>query len=131
MTRTRNRNAWIWVALAALTLASVARAEAAGTESGRAFDHPVLQFFAGGHSAQPAAPHGNARLAQDRKLRHINIRPQHDVAGAWMAMLPVLFIGLVSPLNQLSQRSVLCLGSVPAAPLLPPSFQRPPPFQIA
>ena len=129
MIGTRNRGAWIWVALAALTLASVARAEA-GTQSVRDYAHPVLQFLAGGHTAQTASPHGIPRLAQPRKTRHIDALPQHHVAGAWMAMLPVLFVGLVSPLNQLSERSVLCVGSVPAAPLLPSSYQRPPPLQI-
>jgi hypothetical protein len=130
MRATRNRNAWIWVAFAALTLASVARAES-GTQSARAYAHPVLQFLAGGHSAQATAARGVPRFALDRKSRQADGRPQQHVASTWMAMLPVLFIGLVSPLNQLSQRSVLCFGNVPAAPLLPPSFQRPPPLQAS
>lgn len=128
--RTRNRNAWIWVALAALTLASVASAES-GTKSPRDNAQPVLEFLAGGHTAQTALPHGIPRLTQSRNTGRIEALSQQGVAGAWMTMLPVLFVGVVSPLNQLSQGSVLCLGSVPAAPLLPPSFQRPPPLQIA
>jgi hypothetical protein len=116
------------VAVAAITLASVARAEA-GLQSARAYANPVFEFLAGNHVAQPAALHGVARQAQQRT--QARAASQAPLSGAWIAMLPVLFIGVVSPLNQLSPGSVLCLGGMPSAPLLPGSFQRPPPFQIA
>lgn len=51
--------------------------------------------------------------------------------GAWLAVLPILFVGLISPLNLLSSVALLCLGSAPSSPVLPSSFQRPPPFQLA
>jgi hypothetical protein len=46
-------------------------------------------------------------------------------------MLPVFFIGLVSPLDQIAPRSILRVEGTPSRPLLPASFQRPPPFQFA
>jgi hypothetical protein len=130
MNRSRNRNAWIWVAFAAIALASVARAEA-GVQSARAYASPVFEFLAGSHAAQSAAMNNTARPAQYRNARHIKAASPDGLAGAWLAMLPVLFIGLVSPLNQLSSGSLLCLGGMPSAPLLPESFQRPPPLQFA
>jgi hypothetical protein len=49
--------------------------------------------------------------------------------SAWMAPLPVFFIGLIAPLNLLALISVLSLGHAPQTPTLAPSFQRPPPFR--
>lgn len=49
----------------------------------------------------------------------------------WLALLPVLFIGLIVPLN-LGPFSVdLCIKRAPDAPTLAPSFQRPPPAEFA
>jgi hypothetical protein len=124
MTGPRNKNAWIWVAIAAITLASASRAEA-GLQSAKAYAHPVLAFLAKSQSpvANPAAP----RFAQRG-----SVRPAHSIfrnagSGTWTAILPVFFIGLVSPLSLLSAASVQCLGKTLASPLLPASFQRPPP----
>lgn len=130
MTRTRNRSAWIWVALAALTLASVAQGEP-GTTPARGYAHPVLQLLAGGHSAQAASLHGTSRLAQHTRARQADAAAQQTVAGAWLPMLPVLFIGLVSPLTQGARGLILSLRGMPACALLPGSFQRPPPLQFA
>ena len=48
----------------------------------------------------------------------------------WLATLPVLFIGLITPLSLLlTLLSVLSLGHTPQAPALAASFQRPPPFR--
>jgi predicted membrane metal-binding protein len=52
-------------------------------------------------------------------------------SGAWIALLPVLFAGVISPLSLLSPLAYLYLGRTPDAPALPASFQRPPPFSIA
>jgi hypothetical protein len=123
MNRRQNRSAWIWVAFAAIALASVAHAES-GLESARSYAHPVLEFFAGNHAAQSADLHGTSQFSSSRQLRSAS---HNDVAGAWLAMLPVLFVGLVSPLNQLAPRSSLCSGGIPPTPLLPAGFQRPPP----
>ena len=120
MTPTRNRSAWIWLAVAALAVASVARAEA-GIESATAFANPVLHFLAA------HAPAGTSAAASAPRLLRQSSR-QHDAnPGAWMAMLPVFFIGLVAPLSLISPSSLLCLGRAPAGPALPCRFQRPPP----
>jgi hypothetical protein len=51
--------------------------------------------------------------------------------GAWLAILPILFVGVISPLSLLSPLAYVYLGRTPDAPVLPASFQRPPPFTIA
>lgn len=51
--------------------------------------------------------------------------------GALVAILPLLFVGIISPLSLLSPLAFFYLGRTPDAPALPASFQRPPPFQLA
>ena len=122
MTRRQNRSAWIWVAFAAITLASVARAES-GLQSARSYTHPVFELFAANHAAHSSDLHGTSAHSSSRQIS----ASRNQLAGAWLVMLPVFFIGLVSPLNQLSARLRLCLGNLPPAPLHPSLFQRPPP----
>jgi len=50
--------------------------------------------------------------------------------GAWMAILPIFFAGVISSLSLLSPLGVVYLGRVPDSPVLPVSFQRPPPFRL-
>jgi hypothetical protein len=52
-------------------------------------------------------------------------------AGVWAAILPILFVGVISPLSLLSPLAYAYLGRTPDAPVLPASFQRPPPCTIA
>lgn len=52
-------------------------------------------------------------------------------AGAWLVVLPILFVGVISPLSLLSPMAYQYLGRTPDAPPLPASFQRPPPFTLA
>ena len=52
-------------------------------------------------------------------------------AGAWLAVLPILFVGMISPLSLLSPLAFAYLGRTPDAPVLPVSFQRPPPSRLA
>jgi hypothetical protein len=52
-------------------------------------------------------------------------------SGAWLAILPLLFVGVISPLSLLSPLAYFYLGRTPVAPVLCASFQRPPPFAIA
>ena len=52
-------------------------------------------------------------------------------AGAWLAILPILFVGLISPLSLLSPLAYIYQGRTPDAPALPALFERPPPFAIA
>ena len=51
--------------------------------------------------------------------------------SAWVAILPLLFVGAISPLSLLSPLAFLYVGHTPDAPALPASFQRPPPFSLA
>ena len=51
--------------------------------------------------------------------------------GSLVAILPLLFVGIISPLSLLSPLAFFYLGRTPDAPSLPTSFQRPPPFQLA
>jgi FtsH-binding integral membrane protein len=44
------------------------------------------------------------------------------------AVLPILFVGLISPLSLLSPLTYIYLGRTPDTPVLPASFQRPPPL---
>jgi hypothetical protein len=49
----------------------------------------------------------------------------------WLAILPILFVGLVSPLSLMPRMAFAYIGRTPDAPALPSLFQRPPPFQLA
>jgi len=51
-------------------------------------------------------------------------------AGIWLAILPLLFVGMISPLSLLSPMAYMYLGRTPDAPPLPASFQRPPPIRL-
>lgn len=129
MQGTRNRSAWIWVAVAAVALASVARAEA-GLQSAKAYAHPVLEFLAKSQNQSPIARPGTSRFARLGSKHQISSGTCNAGAGARMAILPVLFIGLVSPLSIRSVASVRGLCRAPVAPPLPSSFQRPPPRHV-
>ena len=122
----RNRITWMWVAIAAVTFTSVARAET-GLQRSKAYAHPVLEFLARSQSQNPAAHSVVLRFAHLGSRRQANSLLRKAGSGALLAMLPVLFIGLVAPLTPLSVPSTRCLDRAPAAPLLPALFQRPPP----
>jgi hypothetical protein len=46
----------------------------------------------------------------------------------WLAILPALFVGVISPLSLLPAMAYVYVGRAPDAPALAASFQRPPPF---
>jgi len=50
-------------------------------------------------------------------------------AGDLLAILPILFVGLISPLTFFISVAHRELGYVPDAPQLPSTFQRPPPLR--
>ena len=52
-------------------------------------------------------------------------------AGVSAAILPLLFVGIISPLSLLSPMVCVYAGRTPDAPALPTLFQRPPPFSRA
>lgn len=114
----KHRSAWIWLAVAALSIAVAARAQS-GVFNARAYTAPVLQFIAAHTADHPATASGV----------HLSSRAERRMANstALAAMLPIFFVGLVSPLNLLSPRSLLSIGRATAAPALPSKFQRPPP----
>jgi hypothetical protein len=126
MTATRHRNTWIWLAVVAMSISVGARAQS-GMQSARMYANPVFVFLASHSADQADAASGVERYLHSRTSR---AKVPGVDSGAWAAMLPVFFIGLVAPLNQLSPRSALCIGRAPAAPLLPFSFQRPPPATL-
>jgi hypothetical protein len=119
MKAAKHRSAWVWLAVAALTIAVAARAQS-GMQNARAYTGPVLQFLAAHSADQAPAAHALNRRAS-RASRH-----GADTAAV-AAMLPVFFIGLVSPLSLLSPQPLDSTGHPPADPALPASFQRPPP----
>jgi hypothetical protein len=49
----------------------------------------------------------------------------------WLAILPILFVGVISPLSLLSPLACAYAGRTPDAPALPSRFQRPPPYSHA
>lgn len=49
----------------------------------------------------------------------------------WLAILPLLFAGIISPLSLLSPLAWSYLAPASDAPVLPASFERPPPFALA
>jgi hypothetical protein len=55
----------------------------------------------------------------------------HFGSADWLAILPLLFVGIISPLSLLAPLANEYVGRAPGAPALPSLFQRPPPFQIA
>jgi hypothetical protein len=113
----------MWVAIAAVTFTSLSRAES-GLQHSKTCAHPVLELLARSQVQNPAAHSGVLRYAHTGSGRQAGSMLRHPASAALIAMLPVLFIGLVLPLSVASIRS---LGRAPAAPLLPALFQRPPP----
>ena len=64
-------------------------------------------------------------------LSLVALHAQSADHGALVAILPLLFVGIISPLSLLSPLAFFYLGRTPDAPSLPSAFQRPPPFQLA
>lgn len=127
MPGSRNRNAWVWVAIAAIAFASTARAEAR-SQSARAYAHPVLEFLAKSQLQNTAARPGTSRFALPGSMRQIKAMSRNAGIGMWLGILPLFFIGLVSPLAILPAAFLRGSYLRPEAPQLPPLFQRPPPF---
>jgi hypothetical protein len=120
-----NRNAWIWLTVAAITLATLSRTEA-GLLNAKAFANPVLEFLTKGQShsvaASPVAAHLFPR-ASSRRNHGFTV----SSIGAWNSMLPVFFVGLLTPLVLLSVSFFQSFDLAHCEPLLSVSFQRPPP----
>lgn len=119
----------MWVAIAAVAFTSVAHAEA-GPQSAKGYAHPVLEFLARSQNQNSAAISGVLRFAHLGSRRQANSISGKATSGTLVAMFPVLFIGLVSPLSLVSATPIRCLGRAPAVPLLYALFQRPPPSLV-
>jgi hypothetical protein len=52
-------------------------------------------------------------------------------SGGLVAILPLLFVGIISPLSLLPPLTYEYAGRAADAPALPARFQRPPPFTLA
>jgi len=116
----------VWLAIAAVAVVSLARVEAGGNVT--VSTNPVLALLAAHQNSTSVSAAGSPQIVRIGSGRTGAGVYLHDGAsGAWMAMLPVLFVGLVAPLSLVSARAILSLGRTPAAPPLPFSFQRPPP----
>jgi hypothetical protein len=106
------------VTVAAITLASLARAQS-GIENARVYANPFIAFLADGHLAESGAS----------AVAHRSASSSHaEDSGTVLNLLPVFFIGLVSPLSLLFAGSIPCLRRALPAPDLAGRFQRPPPF---
>jgi hypothetical protein len=117
----RSKDAWIWVAVVAITLASVARAQA-GIENARAYASPVIKFLAGSQnteSAESASAHGAASSGS------------HRIFGTVVELLPVFFVGLVAPLGVQPLRPLHAANRTLPAHNSFGLFQRPPPVLFA
>ena len=121
LTGNRSRGAWIWVAVAAISLASLARAQS-GIENARAYATPLIAFFSSSHLTESGASASTQLPASTSR---------GDAFGNAVNLLPVFFVGLVAPLNLLTARSASCLRRALPAPSQPGLFQRPPPTLLS
>ncbi len=118
------------LAVAVMAVATAARADA-GIAGSTSYAHPVLEFLAGHHNAGTLAGHGAPQRVNGWSARQTRAEMQSAGSGVWQAMLPVLFIGLLAPLNLVFSRFGEVLCRAPQAPALPFLFQRPPPTYFA
>jgi hypothetical protein len=114
----------MWLAVAAMAVVSLARVDAANAT---VYTNPVLAFLAGQQNSSALTVAGVPKAIHPGSARKSSMFLHDAGPGAWTAVLPVLFVGLVVPLNLASPRPTLSLGRTPLAPALPCSFQRPPP----
>ena len=117
----------MWLAVAAMAVVSLTRVEGSAG-NGPVRTNAVLAFLAGQQTAAAVTAAGGPQIVKIGSTRKLSGMYLHDASsGACTTMLPVLFIGLLAPLSLISPRSLRSLGRAPSAPLLPVSFQRPPP----
>ena len=118
----------MWLAIAAVAFTSVATAES-GRQSSKGYAHPVFEFLVRSQGQNSGAHTVPLRFANIGSHRQASSMLRNSASGQLIAMLPVLFIGLVSSLT-FSVASVRSLGRDPARPLLTALFQRPPPSLV-
>jgi hypothetical protein len=112
-----------------MAVVSLARVQTGADNA--AVSNPVLAFLAGQQNGADVSGAGSPHIVKIGSARNGSNVYLHDAgSGAWMAILPVLFVGLVAPLSLISARSIRCLGRTPSFPALPEKFQRPPPHLL-
>ena len=118
----RHQRAYVWLALAAVAVVSVARLQSE-LPAIRGYAHSVLAYIAAAENDAATAP----RALFPAVLRNSAARSQQSTPAPLLALLPILFIGLVAPLTLVLAGSSLSLGRPSPTPVLPFRFQRPPP----
>lgn len=112
---------WVWVAVAAITLASLARAQSS-IEQARAYATPVIKFLAASQLAESG----------DFASVHRAVAPsQAGTSALALELLPVFFVGLIAPLSLYSANASFSIGSARPVLGLPNLSQRPPPAPLA
>ena len=123
MTGNRQNRTWVWLAVAAIAAVSLAPGKT-GLSAVKSLPSPVLAFLSGHPmSATPAA----ARLPGIRVQaagRQFGVSPQGNGGSVWLAVMAVLFVGLVAPLSLVPALAPPRPGRSPG---FEPLFQRPPP----
>ena len=123
MTGNRQSRTWIWLAVAAITAVSLAPGKT-GLSAVKALPSPVLAFLSGHPmSAAPSASRLPGMRVQAVR-RQLAISSPRSSGTLWLAVVPVLFIGLIAPLSLVPSLTPLCPGRHRA---FEPLFQRPPP----
>jgi hypothetical protein len=126
MTPNRHKGALIWLAVAAMAALTLARAQA-GAPHASSGTNAVLAFLSGHSLEGDLARNAFAGLRVQRINRNVTGFSGTIGSGAWMAILPVLFVGLVAPLSLMATKAALCIGRLPCSAGRPFLFQRPPP----
>jgi hypothetical protein len=112
----------------------------------RAITELIHATFAG-NGGWYTANQGRSAMTQDKQLRGwlriaaiaigvallllLTLHAYSGDSSGLVAILPLLFVGLISPLSLLSPLTCVYAGRTPDAPALPARFQRPPPFTLA
>lgn len=91
--------------------------------------NPVIEFLASHAETGSLSAADVAQLLQDWSAQQTGTATQGP--GLWQAILPVFFIGLVTPLCLVAFLPANLGIYSHASPALPFSFQRPPPSQFA
>jgi hypothetical protein len=96
----------------------------------------LLDLHAAQREGAPAESDLRAQVAQwlltAERTARMEAGGRAEISGmkassGWVAILPLMFVGLISPLTLLPRMAFLYSGRTPETPSLPFLFQRPPP----
>jgi hypothetical protein len=117
----------MWVAIAAVAFTAVARAETRHTGS---YSHPMFEFLARSQGQNSSAHSAALRSVNFGSRRQGQFVLRKAGSGALIAILPMTFVGLVSPFTIAGAAPSDVSRHATAASLLPHLFQRPPPSVV-